>query len=238
MKSIIQRPLSMRLYSMGPLIRQLVLLTGLIVSMSASRLSAADYGASLKVGTPGFGGELTVGINQKINLRAGLNYFFWRIKPEEEQDNSENITVDVNLTSIPVLLDWHPFNSNFRLSLGLAWNDNKLSARAKPGDELDFNDRAYWVEDFYAEITFNRISPYFGIGYGNAVRQDSRWTLALDLGAFYHGAPQLDARATAMHPGLQPVLDQDLAREVDDIEDDLDSFRFYPALSVGLSYRF
>ncbi len=217
---------------------RLCVLTGLLMVTGADRLSAADIGASLKVGTPGFGGDMTVGISEEINLRTGLNYFSLTIVPEEERDDSENITAELRLLTVPLLVDWHPFHGNFRLSAGLAWNGNKISASAKPGEELDFNDRAYLVEDFYGEISFNRISPYLGFGYGNAVAGDSRWTLSLDIGVFYHGAPQVDAHATAAHPALQPAMDRDLAKEVADLEDDLRPYRFYPVLTLGLSYRF
>ncbi len=217
---------------------RLCALTGLLMVTGADRLSAADIGASLKFGSPGFGGDMTVDISEKVNLRTGLNYFSLTIVPEEERADSENITAELRLLTVPLLVDWHPFHGNFRLSAGLAWNGNKISASAKPGEELDFNDRAYMVADFYGEISFNRISPYLGFGYGNAVAGDSRWTLSLDIGVFYHGEPQVDAHATAAHPALQPAMDRDLAKEVADLEDDLRPYRFYPVLTLGLSYRF
>lgn len=214
------------------------LLAAILALMGAGRLPAADLGASLKIGTPGFGGDVTVGIHDKVNLRAGLNYFTLRFSPDAYMRNDHHITVDVRLTSLPVLIDWHPFETSFRFSAGLAWNNNRFSARAEPGDELDFNDRSYVVEDFYGEMTFLRMTPYIGIGYGNALQEDGRWTVSLDVGVFYHGAPQIDARATAMHPLLQPSLDADLAREVDDLENNLAFFMFYPVVSLGFSYRF
>ena len=217
---------------------RLCVLTGLLMVTGAHRLSAADIGASLKFGSPGFGGDMTVDISEKLNLRTGLNYFSLTIRPEEERADSENITAELRLLTIPLLVDWHPYPGNFRLSAGLAWNGNKISASAKPGEELDFNDRAYLVDDFYGKISFNRISPYLGFGYGNAVAGESRWTLALDIGVFYHGAPQVAAHATAAHPALQPAMDRDLAKEVADLEDDLRPYRFYPVLTLGLSYRF
>ena len=78
-----------------------------------------------------------------------------------------------------------------------------------------------------------------GIGWGNAVAAGSRWRVAVDAGAFYQGKPKVSLTAEPLIPGLLPSrFSQDLEAERREIEDDLDSYRFYPVLSLGVSYRF
>jgi hypothetical protein len=54
----------------------------------------------------------------------------------------------------------------------------------------------------------------------------------------FQGEPKVAASATASDPALQPYVDQALANEVADIQDDASVFQFYPVISVGVSYRF
>lgn len=199
---------------------------------------AVDMAVGLKAGTTGFGGDFTIAVCRLVNLRAAVNYLSFTIEPEFDPDEDENLTIGVNLLSVPLLIDWHALGGNFRLSAGLAFNDNNLFLEAEPGDSLDFNEVDYVVDDFRLDIDFNRFSPYFGIGYGNAVGSGGRVKLALDMGFLYHGAPRARARATAANPALQEMLNRDLKLEVADLNNDISAFRFYPVLSIGLSCRF
>jgi hypothetical protein len=54
----------------------------------------------------------------------------------------------------------------------------------------------------------------------------------------FQGEPQVDAQATASDPALQPYVDEALSKEVADIQDDASAFKYYPVISVGVSYRF
>ncbi len=196
-----------------------------------------DAGATLKLGTPGVGFDLTLGVVERLNFRAGLNMLPVTFKMSGEYGNA-NVTTDLHLETIPITLDWHPYASNFRISAGMALNNSELTLEASRGDSYEFEDRDYVVESLTATIDVNDLSPYFGIGYGNAVRKGSRLTFAFDFGVLYHGSPRLRAEAVAARPEYQDALDRDLQREVDEAQDALDAYRFYPVLTFGLSYRF
>jgi len=212
----------------------------MIVLMTLARSSAlgADVGASLKVGTTGLGADVTVGVSDQFNVRAGLSWLSLTFEPDDEEGDDENITIKLRLQTIPLLGDWHPFAGNFRVSGGLMLNDNNVSLAAAPGDEIEFNEVDYRVESFSMDISFNQFSPYLGIGYGNAAKEGRRLVFALDLGIMYHGAPKVSARAIASDPAQQSNLDRDLDIEIADLRDDASAFRIYPVMSFGLSYRF
>jgi len=57
------------------------------------------------------------------------------------------------------------------------------------------------------------------------------------IGAVYHGSP--DVSLSASGPiASDSVFQTELAREVKDLNDKADSYKLYPVVQVGLSYRF
>lgn len=53
----------------------------------------------------------------------------------------------------------------------------------------------------------------------------------------YQGAPKVDLTAVG-GVGTPPGFDAELAKEEKNIQDDLNEFKFYPVVAIGLSYRF
>ncbi len=204
-----------------------------IMLVICSPVSAVDVGASVKLGTTGFGGDITTGLTERFNARFGINMFLLRIYFEDERE-LENITAEIKLQTLPLLLDWHPFVSDFRLSAGMVLNFNRVTVSADPRAVIEINEEEYRLDKLSGEMKFNQISPYFGIGYGNAALGEGRLAFSFDLGLMYHGVPDVDAKATASNPALQFSLERDLDAEIEDFRDDVSAFRFYPVLSFGL----
>ncbi len=198
-----------------------------------------EIGSALKIGTTGFGADVTFGLVETMNLRAGLNMLSLSFDFEDDDDDADDdeLTLNVKLQTLPLLLDWHPRRRNFRLSGGIVLNNNKLSFEADAG-ERDFNDVDYLVDSFDIDVTFNTISPYLGIGYGNAIRPGGRWRFAFDFGVMLHGTPKVRGRAVATNPEQQERLNQDVDEELEEFRDEMKGFTFYPVLTLGLSYRF
>lgn len=199
----------------------------------------AAFGVTVKAGTLGFGSDLTVGWSPKFNTRLGFNIFWYGLEESEtdEEGVTEKIQADLELFTIPMLLDWHPWESDFRLSLGAIINWNNVALSSDTGS-VKINEVEYEVQSLDGEVTFNTLSPYLGIGYGNGVDKTGHWHFAFDLGVMFQGAPNVDANAVATDPAQQAALDADLEAERSNIEDDLEMFTVYPVLSFGISYTF
>lgn len=202
-----------------------------------------EYAAAVKVGTPGYGLEVSTPlVKEEWDLRACLNYFGYSVEQTEEADEpgkgSDTVNVDLTLLTLGVLGDWHPWANNFRLTAGLFWNGNSIELSVKPGDMPEFNDREYAVSDFTGEVAFNGVCPYFGIGTGNPFGGAGNWFFTFDVGVMYHGTPQFDVSARALNPAEQAALDRDIEIETQDMEDDLAAFVVYPVISAGLTYKF
>ncbi|MBT3191349.1 MAG: hypothetical protein HN341_02215 [Verrucomicrobia bacterium] len=214
----------------------LLALTLIFVGSVTISTGFAGVGVSVKVGTQGLGGDLTVGLVDKLNIRAGVSGASF--DDDYDDDDGNALSADVNLQVIPILLDWHPSGGAFRISGGVMINNNEISMTAVPGDTVELNDVDYQVDRLDAEITFDSLAPYVGIGVGNAANSRSRVNFVFDLGVMYHGSPEFAMSATASNSALQSDLDQAVAVEVDEFNEDIENYSWYPVLNFGILVRF
>ncbi len=207
----------------------------------------SGYAVTGKVSTLGFGIEGTGAISPNFNGRLGFNYFSFGIDTEQSDIEYD---ADVDLLSATALVDWFPSSrSEFRITGGLAYNNNQVDGTARPARTLEIGGVDVPTEligQLEGELTFpNTISPYIGIGYGNPVKQGRQFTFSIDLGLLFTGSPEVDLNATGpvagalfAAPVVGPLLNDALEREEDDIEDELSDLGVYPVLSIGVSYQF
>ncbi|MBL7077572.1 MAG: hypothetical protein ISS31_08875 [Kiritimatiellae bacterium] len=219
-----------------------VMLFVLVTGVDAAN---GDAGLSLKLGTPGIGVDLTLGVSEKVNVRLSGNFFSYTYDDFEFDEEDEEIdevvdTVEValDLMSLGALVDWHPWGGGFRLSGGAFYNGNEVSLSVTAGDTITIDDEEYEVQSLDGQIDFSAFAPYAGIGWGNAATAESRWHFAFDLGVMLQGSADISLKATATDPTLQNQLNAALENEAQDLEDDAESFTLYPVLALGLSYTF
>jgi len=205
------------------------------VILGAQLAAAGEVGITPKIGTLGIGGEVTVGLGSLFNLRAGYNGFNY--DRDFDMDEAE-VRGRARWSTIPILLDWHVFEGGFRISAGGVINNNRVAISAIPNQTLRLQDTDYEVDSLDGSIDFNRLGYYAGIGYGNAVGQDGHWHFACDFGVMNHGEPKVSASAVARDPAIQSALNDALAREVADYQDDVRPYQWYPVISVGVSFTF
>ncbi len=204
---------------------------------AAAPVAEPGIGLTLKAGTTGVGGDLTVGLTENFNLRAGISYFTWTQKGVGGDTDKKDLQLD--LLNVPLTVDWHPITGNgFRISAGVMFNNDRGELNARYGQSVSINDHDYIVSSLNGKIDFNRFGPYLGIGYGNAADTSARWHFSSDLGVAYIGAPNITLEATALDPAQQGALENDLAAQRKTYEDDAKPFKFYPVLTIGVSYTF
>lgn len=192
----------------------------------------ALVGVTGKAGTTGLGADLTVPlITNWVNLRAGYNWFDFSKSLTEGDIDYE---ADLHLQSVPILIDVHPFHGSFRITGGVYYNNNELDLSAivdassvgsgGAAGPVNLNGNISWSSEF---------APYFGIGFGNAADDSGAIGFSLDIGAFYQGSADV-----ILTESSGTVSAADLAVEAQQIEDDLDSFKFFPVVTVGITFRF
>ena len=193
---------------------------------------------SFRVGTLGPGIDLSFSVNESLNLRAGGTYFaVSETSTFEDSDVNVEFEFDVKWGGATVMLDFHPFDNSFRVSGGLFYSLIEVSGGGTPTESYFLNEGASNEKEFLPErlgtLSFTleyeqSISPYLGIGFGNATR-GSRVTFLFDLGVIYTGSPTLDMSGTRM---LAPTANWDTR-----FNEGLESFKFLPVISLGLAVR-
>jgi hypothetical protein len=182
------------------------------------------------VGTLGPGLEVTANLVPGINLRLGANYFTYsRTDRLDDLEVAVEYDADLTLNSIQVLVDWHPLGNQFRLSGGAVYNNNHISAIARPVESYTIRGKTFAPEKI-GSLTADfdhgsKINPYMGVGIGNAVSK--RVAVAFDLGVLYTNSPGVSMEGEGM---ISPT-----ARQAGDLEEGFSGFSFYPLLSLGIS---
>ncbi len=204
------------------------------------KLSSDDsVGVILKAGTLGLGFDFEYIHNSFLGIRANFNGIAYKNEGILEE-NEYNYLLD--LKSMGVLIDYHPFHNAFRFSFGLYDNLSKIDAKLKPssGDIVVGNNtyKSRQIGNIKTNIDFNRKNPYLGIGFSSTNIKGFYFTL--DLGALYIGTPKATITATAAkgYEGLQDILDNEAKIEEEKINKDIAKYKYYPVISVGLQYKF
>jgi len=216
-----------------------------IVSLVLSALALGGAGCAesgglavgAKAGTLGLGGELTTGIASDINARFGLNTFDYDF--DDEFDGVE-YDVGLNFSSFSALVDWHVFGDSFRVTAGLLSMNHELDLDGTPTGSEEIGGTVYSAADIgtlSGDVEIDGLAPYIGIGWGNPLNSSRRWGFYCDLGVAFTDSPDVALSANGTLAS-DPAFQADLARERADIEDDLEPFKLYPVLSLGLYYRF
>jgi len=219
--------------------------------------NTGGFGITGKVSTLGLGVDLTYGIMDKLNARFNING--GSLDASGEQDGI-NYDGSLDLQSIGGVLDYHPTGGEFRLSVGLYNNGNKIDLDGSAANkDAKIGDITYDLSNAKLNpvVSFKSTAPYLGIGWGNAVDKKSKFSITTDLGVLFQGAPVVELTASGnvipksgIHTG--PTIDlegssdaakefrSELQKEQDNLNNDenLKKFKLFPVVSLGFNYRF
>jgi hypothetical protein len=213
---------------------QHALFTFLLLTLLLPARLHAQTGVTGKIATTGFGFDVTRSIADPLNIRIGYN----RLGIITGHDFDDNLRLDLQLESVPILLDWHVMDSSFRLTGGLYYNRNRFTLSSRRNDVVEVNNARYRVESYQIDVSVNDFSPYLGFGFGRANDPLHRFAFAFDFGIIFHGAPSVSGRAVAFSDDQQARLDEDFQAELDSRRSDVSGYNIYPVVSLGLSFRF
>jgi hypothetical protein len=232
---------------------------------SAFPLMAASLGEKLGNGAAYaglHGGTLGVGVNagydisNDLAIRGLVNYFNLDFDKKKAGNEYKG---EVDLRSVGLVLDWHPFWGAFRVSGGAFLNNNRLSASTE-GVDLGIGLGEYDA-DLNFRMDFAKTAPYLGIGWTSG-RGRGGLSFTADIGALIRSAPRVsasgqvsvedvqcefsvsrDGNAEVHCPSDQVPngllsLGSDLQDEHSQLREDLDKLKVYPVVSLGVSYRF
>jgi hypothetical protein len=203
------------------------------------------WGIVPEVSTLGLGGSLIRTISPQLNARAGVNLFEFGGLDIEETDTIYE--ADLNLFNVSSVLDYYPIKrSNFRLSAGLVFSDNKVEGTTTPsnGNQIELGGESFSTDelgsvDAKVSIT-NNIAPYLGLGWGNPIKSQGLgfW---FNLGVMFGGSPEVALTpnfTSAVPEQTRAEINEAIETEQDDIEDSISGINIYPVISLGFSYHF
>lgn len=213
-----------------------------VFGITMAAMAQADIGIYAKGGTMGIGGGIGVGVTDSLRLRAG--YTALKVSKDISQTDID-YSGDLKLGGGEAMIDWHPFHGTFRVTGGLVFNRNEVTADGRPTDgTYTINGNTYLaaeVGSLDGKVEFKSTAPYLGVGWGDVVDKDGRFSFIADIGLLFQGSPDasLHANCGSAVPALECArLQSDLREEESELEDDADDYKIWPVVSVGVAYRF
>jgi len=198
---------------------------------------------AVRIGTTGAGLEVGSAISSHLGLRVNL------LGGSISHDLTESgIRYDgkFKLSNGSLLLDLHPFAGSFRISGGIAYNNNRIDATATPeSGVIEIYGVQYpsgQVGTLDAAVRFERTAPYVGLGWGARPSGSSGLFFSIDLGAYF-SKPTATLTGTCgpallQDAGLCARLQANIRAEQAQLQQDLEGLDAYPVVSLGIGYRF
>ena len=216
-----------------------------LVVFAPAMAESPGVAAAVRVGTPGYGLELDLGLADRLGARLGYSFLDYDHTIDDTDLRYEG---KLKIHNASALLDWHVFGNSFHLTAGVSNGGVRLNASGRPSrGTYELNGTTYTAAEVGSvggRIEFgNSVAPYVGLGWGNPVGGAHRLTFLFDVGAYYGGTPSVSLTATCgtAAPQGTPLctrLQQDVQAERHRLEDDVDLARWYPVVNLGLAYRF
>jgi hypothetical protein len=186
-----------------------------------------------KVSTMGLGVEYTHPINAVLSIGFGVNKFN-EIRALSEGDIDYD--ADIDLKSLSMIANYHPWENGFRLRGGAYYNKNEISLDSDISGEITIGDTTYNADvTLDGAINFKAFAPYIGVGYGSEPIGDNNLSLDIDVGVM---KSPVSATLTGTCDGTCDGFDDELAKEQAELAEAIENLDFYPVISLGLSYRF
>lgn len=220
------------------------------VLITAAALLAGPACAQVDVagtaGTLGAGVELSFGGSRSVQGRIGAHGYNYSDRREASDIEYD---AEANLRTLTGFLDWHPGGRGFRLTGGLVYNGTEVTGRSLPPASGVYDIGGVPVPSAIlgtldADVEWDPIVPYAGLGWGRAPGSGSGFGFTLDLGVMFQGegevtlTPRIPAGSPLNDPLAREALQVLLDREERDLQEDLDDYDMYPVVSLGISYRF
>ena len=200
-------------------------------------LIAGGFSLGLSGGTTGIGPFAIFPLSEVASFRLGMGFLSFE---REQEVDTLTYDMEVSLRWFPMILDYNPGGSVFRLSGGFFVNQSTADASYVPDFTVELGGHTYTpdnVGEVKGKVTMQPLSPYLGIGLGSAVRKETGVAFVLDAGiAFTSFNASLNHIGGDLSPGLEEQLQEDLDMEADSLQDSLDDFSVYPVASIGLFY--
>lgn len=197
-----------------------------------------SWGFGVHANTLGLGGEVNFVVNPYLVVRADYNYY----NDYSFTTTKDNIHYDAHLrlNNYGAALDWHPMAGKFLISLGLFKDNNFIDATAVPQQSYVINGQTFTAAEIgtlNGHITFNSWAPYLGVGFNSLGSEEKGVGVEVSAGVFYQGSPSVALNPSGSITSV-PGLGQATQAEQQKLDDQWNSYKYYPVVNLGLVFRF
>jgi hypothetical protein len=217
------------------------------------QVTSSKIGIGLKISTLGAGIEAATPLAGKLNLRGGFNMFRY---DRGITNNGIQYGGQLRFQSAEAHLDYFPFGG-FHISPGvLFYNGNQLTATAMvPGGQTFTLGGTSYQSDTTTPVTgtgkldFVKVSPSLMLGIGNLIPRSGRhYSFLFEVGGAYQGSARvaLNLLGNVCAPGgsscraisSDPTVQANVLSEQNTISKDINPYRFFPVISLGVGFNF
>lgn len=199
----------------------------------------ADILIEPKVGTQGLGLDISNKFTPFTGIRLSGNYLDGKTDGKIEDISYD---IDAKLLNAGALIDIYPLGGSFRISAGGFYSDNELDINARLNNDIKIGDITFSKNDvgtFSGNIKQkSKFSPYIGIGRSKSYAILGGLGFNFDIGVKFTGKYDVDAKSIGGALTGNSSLENEIAKEEQKIKDDLDDYKFYPVVSVGITLEF
>lgn len=213
-----------------------------LTALTFQDTARAEVGVTASVSTIGFGLHASVPLKAAWNARFGVNALS---HSTDESTRDVDYDFKLKLATVDALVDYFPMDGAFRVTGGIVYNANKFEASGRPkgNGTYTFNGNTYLassVGSLNAEVTFKKVVPYLGIGWGNAIAADKGWGFSGDAGMVFQGTPEsaLSNRGCTASAAVCTQIGTDLRAENRSLQAEMNDFKLMPVVRIGVSYKF
>lgn len=219
------------------------------VSPESSGGPFSSLGVGFKIGLSGIGFDVaTPLVPGTLNLRGGATFFSYT--PNITTD-SININGTLKLQNSGVMVDYFPFHGSFRLSGGATvYNNTGIngSLTVAGGNNFTLGNTTYYSNPANPAVgTGNftiggKAGGRLSFGWGNMIPKRGHFSFQEEMGIQFLSAPTVaiafsNACTTPTYTNCGPPAAADITAEQNKLQSDINFLRFYPIVSIGVSYK-
>jgi len=216
--------------------------------------TSSKIGIGVKISTLGAGIEVATPLARKFNLRGGFNMFRY---DRALTNNGIHYDGHLQFQSAEAHLDYFPIGG-FHISPGLLfYNGNQVTGNALvPGGQSFTVGGTAYISDATdpvtgtAKLDFVKVSPTIMLGIGNLIPRNGRhYSFLFEVGGAYQGSARvaLNLTGSVCDPATPSIcrtiasdstVQANVASEQQKISKDINPYKFYPVISLGVGFNF
>jgi hypothetical protein len=200
----------------------------------------ADRGLAIggAIGTTGGTIEGQAQLTPYVQVRGGFNYFQYGV-----DDTFDDVAYDgdLDLSTFGAFVDFRPWGNSFLVTGGAFIGDKTLDMTATPTTNVQIGDVSYTpaqVGSLTLDASLEDLAPFVGLGWDTTFQGDGPVGFKLLLGAMFSGSPQVKLTSSGGTLSTNPTFLAEVAKEEQNLQEDIDDFEIYPVAQVGLTFRF